>query len=233
MVFRTSYRHPGPELMDNPHVPVADLIRNLQELETVNALLGGYNTTIKGLSKLLTDTERTYSIIDFGCGGGDTLVAIHQWSQKKGFKTRLTGLDISATAIDFARKRCCEVEGANFVHSSFQDFSGKEEYDIAICSLFCHHFYGEDLDLLIRKMMDVSKVGIVINDLHRHWLAWGSIKLLTRFFSKSYLVKNDAPLSVARGFVKREWEQQVRSLDVRTYTIRWEWAFRYLVVLCK
>jgi hypothetical protein len=79
-------------------------------------------------------------------------------------------------------------------------------------------------------MKENSVKGYFINDLQRHWLAYHSIKWLTKIFSKSYLVKNDAPLSVARGFKKEEWKHLFRRSEIENYTIRWKWAFRYLVV---
>ncbi|WP_431211923.1 hypothetical protein ACQ86N_40085 [Puia sp. P3] len=72
--------------------------------------------------------------------------------------------------------------------------------------------------------------GWFINDLHRHPLAWGSIRLLTRLFSGSYLVKNDAPLSVLRGFSRSEWQRILQAAGIGGYTLRWKWAFRWLVV---
>ena len=76
-----------------------------------------------------------------------------------------------------------------------------------------------------------ATTGFFINDLQRHRLAYYAIKLLTQLFSSSYLVKNDAPLSVARGFVKAEWESILDEADVKKYTIQWKWAFRYLVII--
>lgn len=76
-----------------------------------------------------------------------------------------------------------------------------------------------------------STVGFFINDLHRHQLAYHSIKWLSRIFSKSYLVKNDAPLSVARGFTKSEWLSLIQSARISKFTIEWKWAFRWLIIV--
>ncbi|OYW74945.1 MAG: hypothetical protein B7Z27_08945, partial [Sphingobacteriia bacterium 32-37-4] len=72
-------------------------------------------------------------------------------------------------------------------------------------------------------------VGHFINDLQRHYLAYHSIKLLTIAFSNSYLVKNDAPLSVLRGFSKEELESMFAEAGITRYDIQWKWAFRWLV----
>jgi hypothetical protein len=78
-------------------------------------------------------------------------------------------------------------------------------------------------------MKNNSSVGFFINDLHRQPLAYYFIKLATKLFSKSSLVKNDAPLSVLRGFKKKEWESIFERAGIQNYSIKWKWAFRYLV----
>jgi hypothetical protein len=74
-----------------------------------------------------------------------------------------------------------------------------------------------------------STHGFFINDLHRHPLAYYSISLLTRLFSKSYLVKNDAPISVLRGFTRDDWKRIFRDAGLDNYSCHWRWAFRWLV----
>ena len=86
---------------------------------------------------------------------------------------------------------------------------------------------------MILWMKENCKTGFFINDLQRHPLAYYSIKWITKLFSRSYLVKNDAPLSVARAFEKKEWEQIFLKAGIKNYSIRWKWAFRYLIVYKK
>ena len=86
-------------------------------------------------------------------------------------------------------------------------------------------------------MKQRSAVGFFINDLHRHPFAYYSIKWLTKLFSKSYLVKNDAPLSVLRGFKKKELEMfnfqcspPDRRAGILNARLKWKWAFRWLLI---
>ncbi|HTE11556.1 MAG TPA: hypothetical protein VK645_11305, partial [Chitinophagaceae bacterium] len=79
-------------------------------------------------------------------------------------------------------------------------------------------------------MHENAGIGFFINDLHRHFLAYYSIKILTGLFSKSYLVKNDAPLSVQRGLIKKEWEGLLKQSVLDNYSIEWKWAFRWLII---
>lgn len=79
-------------------------------------------------------------------------------------------------------------------------------------------------------MQQNCTLGFFINDLQRNWFAYHSIKIITRFFSSSYLVKNDAPLSVARGFHKDEWLQVFQKAGIKNFNVEWKWAFRYLII---
>ncbi len=101
--------------------------------------------------------------------------------------------------------------------------------DIIFSSLFCHHFTNNELVEQLRWMHQNCTLGFFINDLERNAFAYHSIKIITKIFSSSYLVKNDAPLSVARGFRKEEWLQILQETGIKNFKIEWKWAFRYLI----
>jgi hypothetical protein len=100
-------------------------------------------------------------------------------------------------------------------------------------SLFCHHFDDAGVSEVFRWSAENSRLGFFMNDLHRHPLAYHAIALLTKAFSRSYLVKNDAPLSVARGFSRAELAEYLRAadgpVDSMHTEIEWAWAFRWLI----
>jgi hypothetical protein len=45
------------------------------------------------------------------------------------------------------------------------------------------------------------------------------------------MVKNDAKVSVQRGFLKKELEEIIQKAGFSKYEIKWRWAFRYQVVI--
>jgi hypothetical protein len=100
---------------------------------------------------------------------------------------------------------------------------------VIFSSLFCHHFADDELSFMLKWLQSNSGRGFFINDLQRHPLAYYSIKLLTRLFSKSYLVKNDAPLSVLRGMSREEWERIFAAAGISNFNCQWKWAFRWLI----
>lgn len=137
-------------------------------------------------------------------------------------------MDINPECIAYARSLRGN-EGIDFVCSDYSTAALDYKPDVIFSSLFCHHFSDAELVAMLQWMQTNSRIGFFINDLHRHPLAYYSIQTLTKLFSKSYLVKNDAPLSVQRGFVRSEWEALLKQAGLTHYTISWQWAFRWLI----
>ncbi len=201
------------------------------ELEFINTHLGGHSITLQGLKKVLAGIRKPFTdllICEIGCGGGDNLRVIHQWATEKKINLKMIGIDINPDTISYARAKS-DITDVEWISSDFRDVAFKKKPDVIFNSLFCHHFDDNEMIQIIQWMHAHSKMGFFINDLHRHALAFHSIKLLTRFFSKSYLVKNDAPLSVLRGFKKDELEYFFSKTSIPHYSIEWKWAFRWLI----
>ena len=222
------------ELLDRDDIPFEDIRRNMEELEFINAHLGGHKITIDGLKKLLTDqsnSKRIVTIGEVGCGGGDNLMAIHDWCNRKGIALKLVGIDINQHCIDVAKKKLAHTD-CSFLCSDYKLVGfGSEKPDLLFSSLFCHHFNDGELVNMLTWMRQNAGSGFFINDLHRHPLAYYSIKLLSSLFSRSYLVKHDAPLSVLRGFKKYEWAMLLKEAGITNYNLEWKWAFRYLLTV--
>ena len=218
------------ELLDAPDIPRELLIRNLKELELVNATLGGHSITIAGVKKLLTNKAKVYTLADIGCGGGDALIYIAKWARKNNYRVRLIGVDINSDAIAYMNKQCSAYPEITGVVCSYEDYLKENStIDIVHCSLFCHHLTDAELLKLLTYIKQNVKGGFILNDLHRHWFAYYSIKFLTRLLNGSPLVKNDAPLSVLRGFKKTELKKMLQQAQLQA-EVKWKWAFRYLVV---
>ncbi len=216
------------ELLDDVNIPFADIKRNMHELNLINTWLGGHAITIKGLRTLI-NTKNSLTLCEIGCGDGNNLAAIVHWCSKKFISIKCIGIDIKRECIEAARENITLQNSAEWIESDYKDVSFKTKPDIIFSSLFCHHFNEDELIKQLQWMRDNCITGLFINDLHRHRLAYYSIKLITKVFSSSYLVKNDAPLSVARGFNKKELEMLCRQACLNNCKIEWQWAFRYLI----
>ncbi len=218
------------ELLDRDDIPFEDIRQNMKELNFINTWLGGHKITIEGFRKLAKNTQ-SITVCEIGCGGGDNLLAIDKWCNKNNINVSLIGIDMKPECITFAEGRKEFMGSVKWITNDYKKVDLSSNPDIIFSSLFCHHFTDEDLVFQFNWMNENSAIGFFINDLQRHPLAYYSIKILTAIFSKSYLVKNDAPLSVRRGFTKKEFEMLLGKAGITQFDIQWKWAFRFLVVV--
>lgn len=228
-----SVRSFSPEKMDDLHVDESELRINLDELEIVNRLLGGYRVVFNALEQLQFSSD-DITILDLGSGGGDTLRAIANWAYKKNIRVKLIGIDWNPVMTSYAREKSRSFMNIHFkTMNVFDEELLKEKAEVVMNNLFCHHFTDEQLVKLIQLMNQVASHAVIINDLHRHWFAYYSIKIITAVFSKTYLVKYDAPLSVARSLTKKEWKKILSDAGIKNYSLRWMWAWRWQILIDK
>ncbi len=229
-----SQRSQELEIMDDLNCAGMVLDQTLRELEVINKWLGGNQITVRAISQLvkLWDKNEEITVADLGCGGGDMLRIIDGWARARKMKIKLIGIDANPYIIEFAKKNLAhqphiQFRAMNIFSKDFQN----EKFDIVLGTLFYHHFTNEQLISFFTQLKNNVKIGFVINDIHRHWLAYYSIKFLTRVFSRSEMVKYDAPLSVLRAFKKDELIQILKAAKIGRFTVGWRWAFRWKVLV--
>jgi 2-polyprenyl-3-methyl-5-hydroxy-6-metoxy-1,4-benzoquinol methylase len=223
-------RSPGPELLDDPAVGAAEIHATLRELEVINRRLGGYAPSLAGIASLVPPGAKSFSLLDVGSGGGDLARRALEWAARRGQFLRVTGIDRSPAAVDFARRASAGREGLEFQVCDLFDLDGESAFDVVHAAMVLHHFDGAEAARALKKMHSLARWGLVINDLHRHPLAYYAIRVLTRHFSGSELIRNDAPLSVLRGFRRADFLNLALEAGLPEPALRWRWAFRWQVV---
>lgn len=229
----SGYRSTQKEVMDDLSCSGQVLDQTLHELDTINRLLGGNDVTVRGMRQLLQGCKRRdLTVADLGCGSGDMLRRLHRWGKRQGFNLELTGIDANPNVIDFAVSRAGDYPDISYqAINIFSPEFKSQSFDVITATLFFHHLTTDQLTGFFRQLKDQVRVGIIVNDLHRHWLAYYSIMLLTRLFSRSSMVKYDAPVSVERGFRRKELLDIMRQAGIANFRLRWRWAFRWQLVV--
>ena len=220
-----------PEKMDQDDVKPVEIEKALNELAFINKYLGGYKVTLNAINAIAAG--KPLSVVDYGCGGGDVLRKIYDWGKKHNIQLKCTGVDINPVMINYCLKHNGDRKIQYLKMSIWDNALLSIPCDVAVNSLFCHHFDDAELVVLLKRMHLHAARAVIINDLHRHSLAYHSIRILTNLFSGSYLVKYDGPLSVKRSLRKSEWIDVIEKADVKKYSIKWFWAFRWQIILLK
>ena len=231
-LVNTTYRTKEVEIMDDFSIDGTMLHDTLDKLATINKLLGGNVVTLNGLKILLKNQpkDRLITIIDLGCGGGDILRTIAKYGKKEGYNFQLIGVDANRSATEYARRLSVKYENIQFINADvFSEEFKAMHYDIVITTLFLHHFNEAEVLQLLGHLLRTATIGMVINDLQRHRLAYYLFKLIT-IPVKNKMVIEDGLTSVLRGFKRIELVNLSQQLN-SNYQLKWKWAFRYQWVL--
>jgi 2-polyprenyl-3-methyl-5-hydroxy-6-metoxy-1,4-benzoquinol methylase len=228
----TKERTDKEELMDDFSIG-GDLLKDtLDKLENINRWLGGNLVTVNSLKKVLKNhpKEQALSIVDIGCGHGDILRDVAKFGRKNGYKMTLLGVDANPTAIAYANELSTAYPEVHFkTEDIFSDEFKKREFDVVLATLFLHHFKEESLVSFLDNTLKQTKIGVVVNDLHRHTLAYYLFMLLSVFI-KNKMIIEDGLTSVLRGFKRKDLIQLSERLQVKPQ-VSWKWAFRFQWIL--
>lgn len=235
MFVDTRNRSSEEEMMDDLLMEGAMLQNTLDQLAIINKRLGGNQATIQGINTLLkTENKDTViTMVDMGCGSGDMLRAVADYGRKNNFSFKLIGIDANEFTIKYARRLSENYPEISYIKMDIlgDQFSGIS-FDIAIATLFLHHFTNQQIENLLVPIVNKTRIGVVVNDLHRSSAAYYLFKGLS-FFIKNPMVKKDGAISVLRGFKKKELNDISKKLKGSVSTIHWKWAFRYQWIIKK
>jgi 2-polyprenyl-3-methyl-5-hydroxy-6-metoxy-1,4-benzoquinol methylase len=212
-----------------------DVLRNtLNTLADINKWLGGNNVTISVLKKLLKNQpkHKPITIIDLGCGSGDMLRRISDYGKRQGFTFNLVGIDANKETIIYAKLLTKNYSNINYIDCDIfsQEFEALS-YDLVLTTLFLHHFKDDQIVEVLSKVKNKAEFGVIVNDLHRHPVAYYLFKIVCLTI-KNRMIVEDGLTSILRGFKRQELEVFSNKLQVKPQ-IKWKWAFRYQWIIQK
>jgi 2-polyprenyl-3-methyl-5-hydroxy-6-metoxy-1,4-benzoquinol methylase len=236
MFLNTKYRTDEPEIMDDFALEGEILRDALDKIAKINQLLGGNKLTLLGVKTLIEKSDKLeeITIADIGCGNGDMLRAIADYGLQNNIKFNLIGIDANNFTIEHAKSLSQLYKNIKYRCEDIFAPSFKElNYDIVLCTLTLHHFKDVEILDIMNTFHENSKLGVVINDLHRSAIAYRLFQGLCFVFQLNDMSREDGLTSILRGFKKEELIAYSKKLNFKNYTIHWKWAFRYQWIISK
>lgn len=236
MKFSRTDRSDQVEIMDDNQFQGKEMQDLLADLNFINTWLGGDSVTIKGLRTLLKKYPnlKEITVVDIGCGDGSTLRLCTDYARKNDIKLKGIGIDFNDYILDEAIAKSRSYSNLTFQNTDvFQNSDKIPSCDIVVCSLFLHHFTNEDIEGLLTHLIHKTKIGLVVNDLHRSGVAFNLFKLINLLFLKTKTAAHDGLVSINKGFRKQELITLSQKIPIQKSTVSWQWAFRYLWILKK
>ena len=150
--------------------------------------------------------DRPVTVLDVATGGADIPRAVAAWARRAGRTIRLVAADRHAQVLGFARRSTPATDCISFVrHDALAAPFPAAAFDVVTCSLTLHHFDEDGAVALLRDLDRLARLGVVVNDLRRGWLAYlGARALVAPLGARHCLTRHDAPLSVLRAYTPAE-----------------------------
>jgi SAM-dependent methyltransferase len=221
-----------PELLDLPGLDRALLREELQMLEDLNRRLHGHQLMLAYVQRLLGSIRRkSLSIIDLGTGAADIPRAIAAWARQRQLLVTITAVDRNPEVLQIAKELCCDWPEIRLDQHDLRSLPyASESFDLVLCSLALHHFDSADAITILQQMKKIARVGYIVNDLRRNWLAIGAMELLLHTMFRSRVFCHDARQSCRAAFTVRELWALAEQAGLHNYQIqRHHWFFRMVM----
>ncbi len=230
-----SGRSREPEWMDTEAIALEDFAACLNDLEQVNFLTMASPPTMGFLAQLTKGWPEgsELRVADLGYGQGAMLRRIHRWAEAQGFRPRLTGIDLNPQCRELAIRNTPPGMAIDWYQGDLFDWDPPQRPHAIISALFAHHLSDPDVVRLLRWQEETASHGWFVNDLHRHWFAWGGFRALAFAMRWHRFVQHDGALSVRRAFVPEDWQRLLAEAGVEGAKLRWHPLFRLCVARLK
>ena len=217
-------RSTQPERMDTDCADFEDYQRCLRDLSRVNVVTLTHRPMLSWLAKHANDD---FSLLDIACGHGDALRKI----RARYPRARLTGIDLNPWATRAARDATGPAAGIDFINDDAFAYQPERPFDFIITSQFTHHLTDQQVVSFLRWLPRNAANGWFISDIHRHALPYYGFPILARLALWHRLVREDGQISVARAFIRSEWEVLLRQAGItdQQAKIAWYIPFRLCV----
>ncbi|MBB6690640.1 methyltransferase domain-containing protein [Cohnella xylanilytica] len=221
-----------PELMDDFARGGEELREALRHLRLLNRVFGASGPALYGVKRLWKEAGRPgdWTVLDVGAGSGDVNRALLRWADREGVRLGLVLMDKTEEACEEARSL---FRGESRIEVRRGDLFELPPRcaDVVTASQLAHHFSDEELPSVLTRLLEASRIGAVLADIHRHWLAWLAVSLATRVLSRNRYIRHDGPLSVAKGFRREDWARLGAGTGgTVALDVSWRPLFRYAAV---
>ena len=234
MASRFHVRKLQPELMDDPTLDETVHRNALSGLRRINWWSRTDSAVWNALRPLFSERSPTQplTILDIASGGGDLAIRLARRAKSEGVNVKISGCDISPTAIEFATEQAKSAQLSNVTFhrcNVLSDPLPEPAYDVVMCSLFLHHLDETDGLRLLTCMKSAATKMVLVDDLHRsaagYWLAWLGCRILTR----CHVVHLDGPMSVEGALTSTEAMALAIQAGLPDAVVKHHWPQRFLL----
>lgn len=197
------------EQMDRPDADPRLLERTYAQFPLVNRCVSGWRGVYADLVRPALPRNRSATVLDVGCGGGDIALALLGWARADGFGIKVTGIDPDPRAHDFASRagtaagfRTGELE---FRRAASADLVAEgQKFDVVISNHVLHHLDPPALADIFSDSQQLAGSLAIHSDIRRRRSALALFGLATLPLAGTSFIRRDGLTSIRRSFTREE-----------------------------
>lgn len=223
------------EMLDAGEGTDQDVARSLSDLRRINRFLGGRKVVLNALSSCLDGArEESLSLLDVGTGSADIPMAVAGHCKSRGLQAFIAAVDISERNLRISRAHLGVSPEVHLVQANSLELPFAERsFDFVTASLFLHHFRDDDVVSLLADFGRIARRAVIVNDLIRNLVPYYFTRITGPILAASFLTRNDAPVSVLRGFTLDEMNDLARRAGLKNRKLKRMFPYRLSLVARK
>jgi SAM-dependent methyltransferase len=201
-------RRPTREWLDDPSLPLREVRNNLEDLSLLHRRWGAARTLRRWVCERLDGLDlrdRPARVLDVGAGSGDVASRLQKTLRARGLRAAVVALDLQWRHLRMGRAMLGAAPGALAVTSdAFRLPFDDGAFDLAVSTLFFHHFSPPENRALLREMARVARHGFALLDLRRHRAPALFVSLAGPVLFRSRATVHDGLASVNQAYTVDE-----------------------------
>lgn len=220
------------EMLDAGEGTDDDVAKSLSDLRRINRFLGGRKVVLRAISSCLDGARgESVSLLDVGTGSADIPMAVAARCKSLGLQTFIAAVDISERNLRVSRARLGVSSEVHLVQADSLMLPFRERsFDFVTASLFLHHFRDDDVVRLLADFRRIARRAVIVNDLVRNLVPYYLTRITGPILAASFITRNDAPVSVLRGFTAGEMNDLARRAGLKNREVKRVFPYRLSLV---
>jgi len=188
--------------MEDPACDLDMLRKTYAQFMVVNGVISGWRRVYKRWirPRLIRNPS---TLLDIGCGGGDLVERLAQWTTRDALNVEITALEPDERAIDFLRSRSLPNNVVIRQATTSDLMREDQKYDVVISNHVIHHLDSDELEPFLSDSAALATKLALHNDIRRDDLAYLGFFPTALLFRRSFITV-DGLISIRRSYLPDE-----------------------------